>query len=116
MADLEAAWEAVRAATPAGWRVGPANLHDEMGSGQWEQYAWDPSERPNVGVRSREWTAVGETELDCLVEMARCLREIAAGRVPKYLVVSTPRDGGVLTSVSNPAWKRVQQNLGTLAA
>jgi len=32
------------------------------------------------GKRSREWTAVGLTEVD---EMARCLAEIRDGRVPK---------------------------------
>ena len=36
-----------------------------------------------TGLRSREWTAVGITEVACLREMARCLREIREGRVPK---------------------------------
>ena len=31
---------------------------------------------PRVGLRSREWTAVGATEAEVVVEMARCLREI----------------------------------------
>ena len=31
----------------------------------------------------REWTAIGETEVECVLAMARCLREIGAGRVPK---------------------------------
>ncbi len=46
-------------------------------------YAFDPSERPMVGLRSREWTAVAATEEGVVLEMARCLREIAAGRVPR---------------------------------
>lgn len=46
-------------------------------------YAFDPSERPTVGLRNREWTAVGQTEVECVREMARCLREIGEGRVPK---------------------------------
>ena len=50
---------------------------------QWHQYAFDPSERPVVGLRSREWTAVGSSELEVVVEMARCLREIGAGCVPQ---------------------------------
>jgi hypothetical protein len=29
------------------------------------------------------WTAVGQTEEECIREMARCLREISEGRVPK---------------------------------
>jgi hypothetical protein len=33
---------------------------------QWEQYAFDPSERPRVGLRSREWTAVARTEVGVL--------------------------------------------------
>ena len=41
-----------------------------------------PREVAKVGVRSREWTAIGATEVDCLLEMARCLREIGAGRAP----------------------------------
>jgi len=36
-----------------------------------------------MSKRSREWTAVGETEVECVREMARCLREIGNGRVPK---------------------------------
>lgn len=66
---------------PAGWEVGRPRLHDELN--QWEQYAFDPSERPKVGKRSREWIAVGQTEVECVAEMARCLREIGEGRWPK---------------------------------
>jgi hypothetical protein len=36
-----------------------------------------------VGKRSREWTAVAPTELEVVREMARCLGEISAGRVPR---------------------------------
>ena len=55
-ADLEAAWDAVHDATPEG------------------RY---------VGKRSREWIAVGPTEVRCAMEMARCLDELKAGRWPK---------------------------------
>ena len=48
----------------------------------WEQYAFDPTERAQVGVRSREWTAVAPTELEVIRELARCLRLIREGRVP----------------------------------
>ena len=44
-------------------------------------YAFDQRERPKAGVRSREWTAVGPTEFEVLLAMARCLREIGEGRV-----------------------------------
>ena len=43
---------------------------------QWSMYAFDPSETPVVGKRSREWTAVGQTELHCVQTMAYCLREM----------------------------------------
>lgn len=46
-------------------------------------YAFDPSERPVQGTRKREWIAVGPTEERVIWYMAYCLREIAAGRVPK---------------------------------
>ena len=36
-----------------------------------------------MGHRSREWTAVGQTEIECVCEMARCLREISEGGVPQ---------------------------------
>ena len=48
----------------------------------WEQYAFDPSERAQAGVRSREWTAVAQSELEVVRELARCLRLIRDGRVP----------------------------------
>ena len=43
----------------------------------------DPSERPKVGLRSREWTAIASTEEGVVREMARCLRELGAGRAPR---------------------------------
>jgi hypothetical protein len=79
--ELESAWRELDTATPTGWYVGRPNRHDERS--EWHQYAFDPSERPKVGARSREWTAVGQTELEVVREMARCLREMSAGRLPK---------------------------------
>ena len=38
---------------------------------------------PKVGKRSREWIAVGATEVECVREMARCLVELGEGRWPK---------------------------------
>lgn len=77
----EEAWYSVHDALPAGWYVGRPSYHDERR--EWLMYAYDPSERPMVGLRSREWTAVAWTEEGVVREMARCLREIAAGRVPR---------------------------------
>jgi len=74
-----AAWDELHAATPRGWYVGRASEHPERG--EWIQYAFDPKERPVIGLRSREWTAVAQTEVGVVREMARCLREINAGRV-----------------------------------
>lgn len=77
---LDDAWKALHAATPHGWYVGrPGQRH----GGQWAQYAFDTAERAQIGRRSREWTAVGQTEEACVREMARCLREIGEGRVPR---------------------------------
>ena len=78
--DLEEAWSALHDATPAGWYVGRPTYYDERR--QWHQYAFDPSERPVVGLRSREWTAIGSSELEVVREMGRCLRELGQGRAP----------------------------------
>lgn len=67
-----------------GWTVGRPSLHDDVrGAEHWEQWSYDPREKPKAGKRSREWTAVGRTEVECVREMARCLREISEGRVPQ---------------------------------
>lgn len=81
MSGLEAAWDELRAANTMSWQVGQPYLHDERN--HWEQYAFDPSERPIDGKRSREWVAVGPTEVRCIREMARCLRAFREGRWPK---------------------------------
>ena len=78
---LAAAWEAVHENTPAGWQVGRPGYVDRFR--EWRMYAFDPWERPVVGRRSRESVASGQTELDCVKEMARCLGEIRAGRWPR---------------------------------
>jgi hypothetical protein len=79
--ELAAAWGAVHQHTPPGWHVGRAAYEPLHRS--WIQYAWDTTETAALGRRSREWTAVGQTELGCVREMARCLAEIGAGRVPR---------------------------------
>ena len=70
--DLADAWAAVHDATPAGWYVGRPSYHDERD--EWTQYAFDPREVAKVGARSREWTAVADSEIGVLLEMARCLQ------------------------------------------
>ncbi len=54
------AWADLHEATPPGWYVGRASLHDERA--EWVMYAFDPSERPVMGHRKREWTAIAQTE------------------------------------------------------
>lgn len=80
---LGEAWAALDAATPPGWYVGRPNKHDEMTGAQWEQFAFDPSERPKAGKRSREWIAIAPTEIGVVLAIAEALREFRAGRVPK---------------------------------
>lgn len=79
--DLARAWEELHAEIPRGWSIGRPSEHPERR--EWVMFAFDPSERPVVGLRSREWTAVAKSEEAVVREMARCLREIAAGRVPR---------------------------------
>ncbi len=77
MDELEAAWGALHASTRGGWRVGQPMYNP--GAHRWQLSAWMPSERLSVGHRSNEWTAAGQTEVECVREMARCLREIGEG-------------------------------------
>jgi len=78
---LAAAWDAVHANTPEGWQVRRPGYVDRYR--EWRMYAFDPGEKLVVGRRSRESVASGQTELDCLEEMARCLAEIKAGHWPR---------------------------------
>lgn len=88
---LAAAWDAVHEHTPEGWYVGRPGYVGRYR--QWSMYAFDPSEWPVVGKRSREWTAVGQSELHCVEVMARCLAEIKAGRWRKSGVGGRPSNG-----------------------
>jgi hypothetical protein len=72
--DLAAAWDAVHEATPPGWQVGRGYYHDERGV--WEQCAWLPSGRARGSGPEKDWIAVGATEVECVREMACCLREL----------------------------------------
>lgn len=51
--------------------------------GQRAMYAFDTTEKAHIGCRSREWSVVGQTEVECVRDMGRCLREISEGRVPR---------------------------------
>ncbi len=78
---MEEAWDAIHAVLPAGWYVGRPSEHPERR--EWLMYVYDPSERPKVGLRSREWTAIGPPEEAVVREMGRCLREIREDRAPR---------------------------------
>lgn len=78
---VQEAWDELLDATPRGWYVGTPAYNGRRG--EWSMYAYDTAEKAHIGKRSREWTAVQPTQEGVVREMARCLREIAAGRVPK---------------------------------
>jgi hypothetical protein len=79
--DRDEAWAHLHDAVPAGWYVGTPVYRVE--AQEWALYAFDTREKAHIGRRSREWTAVAPTEAEVVREMARCLREIRAGRAPK---------------------------------
>jgi hypothetical protein len=80
--DLAAAWDDLHRVNEAlGWHVGLPAYFDRRD--EWQLYAFDPTERPKVGHRSRAWTAVHPTQIGVIREMTRCLREFAAGQVPR---------------------------------
>jgi hypothetical protein len=81
MTEREDAWTALLADLSLRWCVGQPSYHLERD--EWLVYAFDPSERPVVGVRSREWTAIASTEVGVVQEMAWCLAELREGRAPK---------------------------------
>ena len=71
----------VHAVRPPAPSVGSPSYRDERK--EYLLYAFDPSEPAVVGIRQREWTAIAESEEAVVREMARCLREISAGRAPR---------------------------------
>ncbi len=77
--DLEAAWDAVHAALPPGWYVGRPSYHDERDERL--LYAFDPSERAVVGIRSREWTAA--TEAEAAAQLGLAASALPQSRMPQ---------------------------------
>ncbi len=61
--------------------MGPPTHEDHRQ--EWTLYAFNTRERPKAGRRSREWTAIAQSELEVVREKARCLRLIREGRVPE---------------------------------
>jgi hypothetical protein len=61
MDDLEAAWAELHEVNASlGWYVGMPAFYERRD--EWQLYAFDPTERPKVGHRSGEWTAVAPTQ------------------------------------------------------
>ena len=79
--------QALRAAQVAGWYVG-IPLYD-VERHRWRLYAFDATERPNHGMRKRERTVVGQSEQECVREMARLIRELSQG--PRISAVTQSR-------------------------
>ncbi len=76
MDDLEAAWIDVHDANlRIRWNVGRPT-HDERRQPSWQQFAFDPLETPVVGHRNRSIAAGGDTELECVRDMARQLASL----------------------------------------
>jgi len=81
MEDLENAWAELHEAVPRGWQIGGPAFDERKG--EWSLYAWDVTERVKAGRRTRDWIAVHPTQSGVLREMARCLRTLDEGQVPK---------------------------------
>jgi hypothetical protein len=81
MDELADAWNELHEATPAGWHVGRPAYEERRN--EWSLYAFYTRERPKVGRRAHEWTAISPTQSGVLREMARCLRVLSRGGVPK---------------------------------
>ena len=78
---LADAWAELLEAAPPGWTLGKTTYNP--GSRAWQLYAFDQAERVKAGKRIRAWTGEHPTEIGVVREMARCLREISEGRVPR---------------------------------
>ncbi len=70
--DSNRAWALLHDATPRGWFVGRPAFEERRARGV-SMYAFDTTERPKDGHRSREWTVTAPTEVRVVREMARCL-------------------------------------------
>jgi hypothetical protein len=70
----------LQAARRDGWYIGIPLYSVRRRS--WQLYAFDTTEWAPSGVRTRERTATGSTEDECLREMARCLRELGRKKLP----------------------------------
>ena len=76
--SLEEAWSAVHDATPRAGMLAHRRFREYQN--RWEMFAFDTNDRGRPGrPRTRQWTAVGASELEVLQEMARCLEVVGRG-------------------------------------
>jgi|AP12_2_1047962.scaffolds.fasta_scaffold262240_1 hypothetical protein len=76
MDDLEAAWIDVHDANLSlRWNV-ERPRYEERRRPPWQQFAFDPLETPRVGRRSHSLSAGGDSEVECVREMARHLASL----------------------------------------
>lgn len=78
--DILAAWNALHDATPPDWLVGRPAFDERRD--EWSMYAWSRWRR-RTAAGLNEWTVIAPTQERVLREMARCLVEVAEGRVPR---------------------------------
>ena len=76
--ELEQAWDQVYDVLPFRWFVVKPVHHPERG--YWVAFARNPHARKTDPPFVE---AIGPTESEALVELARCIREVLAGRVPR---------------------------------
>jgi hypothetical protein len=79
--ELEAAWDALLAATPTGWYVGRPSYHDERD--EWLLYAFDPSERAVVASEEPGVTAVAVERGRRRARDGSVPAELGDGQVPR---------------------------------
>jgi len=61
------AWDELLAALPRHLVCGQPSYHDERP--KWVLYCYDPTERPKVALREREWQAVADSEVGVMREI-----------------------------------------------
>ncbi|MFN8623589.1 MAG: hypothetical protein U0869_22850 [Chloroflexota bacterium] len=75
------AWDELRLARAPGWLLGQPIWYPHLL--RWGQVALWKGEARSDPLLPRAWVAVGDTEVDCLREMTRGMRELAQGRWPR---------------------------------
>ena len=77
--DKHDAWNDLHEAQRAGWYVGIPLYNVQRR--RWQLYAFDTTEKVRTDPRGRELTTLGQSEDECVREMARFLREFRRVRL-----------------------------------